>query len=469
MGKTMTNIMDKWILSELQSLVKYFREEMEAYRLYTVLPKLLNFIDLLCNTYVRMNRQRIRGQTSKEDALCSTQALFTVLLTLCQLMAPLCPFIVETMYINLRNGLGENSELSVHFMQIPECNEDAIDLDIERRVQSLIHSIKLGRYVRERNKLKTKLPLAELMVVHQNEQFLKDVEGLKQYILTELNVKKVSFSNEMADYIRLSGEPEYKSLGEKFKKKTGKISKKIKQLTHNELLELVNNGEIEICEEKIDQNDIKVIWNFEGDSKKWAFKEGDGAIVLMDQRITKKLKDEGTAREICNRIQKLRKLGNLVPADVVNAFYNVQKKEEEKNDDDQDLVEVFEDFSDLIEKHTRIKVMPFALKSEYVATICSEINDVEGKMVEFALCAPQLFLNLDQKQFKDQNERDQIEKYLQSQDINTLKQTFPDKIKFNIDDKHYELEVGKDVFYKPDGTLMKRKKMDIDYSKAKAV
>eukprot|EP01083_Nonionella_stella_P219841 787075_1 len=303
---------------------------MEAYRLYTVLPRLLHFIDLLCNTYVRMNRNRIRGQISKQDTLCSTQALYHVLLTLCQLMAPLSPFIVETMYINLRGALGNDSELSIHFMDIPTPNENAIDLNIERRVQNLHSCIKLGRYVRDRHALKTKLPLAEMMIVHQDAQFLKDVEGLKNYLLSELNVKKVTFSNEMADYIFLSGEPQYKSLGVKFKRKTGQLSQAIKKLKHAELQQLVDDGELKCCDEILSIDDVKVVWNFRGDEKKWVFKEGEGAIVLLDRRITKELKDEGTAREICNRIQKLRKLGGLVPADVVNAFYYVVNDEKEK-------------------------------------------------------------------------------------------------------------------------------------------
>eukprot|EP01083_Nonionella_stella_P017795 49862_1 len=211
-----------------------------------------------------MNRNRIRGQVSREDTLCSTQALFHVLLSLCQLVAPLSPFIVETMY-NLRN-------------------EDAIDLDIERRVQNLHKSIKLGRYVRDRNALKTKLPLAEMMVVHQDAQFLCDVEGLKEYVVNELNVKQVTFSAELADYIKLSAQPEYASLGAKFGKKTGKISRAIKALSHEELVAFVENESFVIDgDETITTEDVRVIWNFCGDESKWVFKEaeGDGAIVLM--------------------------------------------------------------------------------------------------------------------------------------------------------------------------------------------
>eukprot|EP01084_Bolivina_argentea_P055966 102494_1 len=429
----MRNIMDKWILSELQSLIKFFREEMEAYRLYTVLPRLLHFVDLLCNTYVRMNRNRIRGQVSREDTLCSTQALFHVLLSLCQLMAPLSPFIVETMYRNLRNALGADAELSVHFMQIPQCNEDAIDLDIERRVQNLHKSIKLGRYVRDRNALKTKLPLAEMMVVHQDAQFLCDVEGLKEYVVNELNVKQVTFSAELADYIKLSAQPEYASLGAKFGKKTGKISRAIKALSHEELVAFVENESFVIDgDETITTEDVRVIWNFCGDESKWVFKEaeGDGAIVLMDKRITKELKMEGSAREICNRIQKLRKLGRLVPADVVNAFYTSTAHDE-----------VFQQFDQLIEKHTRIRVMPITQKSPFVATICQEVTDIEGEKVTIALCVPQLFFNkaVDPK----------VEQYLQSQNIKRLREDHQnkDRLVCHVDDTKYEFQIGVDVAF----------------------
>jgi len=295
-----------------------------------------------------------------------------------------------------------------------------------------------GRYVRDRNNLKTKLPLNECMVVHQDESFLKDVEGLKEYIVSELNVKNVTFSSDMADYIRLSAEPEYKSLGAKFKRKTGAMSKAIKKLGHKELLSMMTDGYLNVCEEKLCDEDVKIIWNFEGDKEKWVYKEGgDGCIVLMDRRITKKLKDEGTAREICNRIQKMRKEAKLVPADVVNAFYSLQEQK------DEDICSVFEDFCDLIAKHTRIKVMPIALKSEFVGTICSEITDIEGKSVKLELCVPQLFF--DEKVKKNES----VCKYLQSQDIQTLRQKYPNgsTFKFAVDGKEYAFEVGKEFVY----------------------
>ena len=457
--KSMTNIMDKWILSELQSLVKFFGKEMEAYRLYTVLPKLRDFIELVSNTYLRLNRQRIRGQVSKLDAKDSTQSLYQVLLTLCQLMAPLTPFIVETMYLNLRNALPTDmNEESVHFMKMPTANQEVIDLDIERRVQNLSKAMTLARSVRDDNKLKTKLPVAELMVIHQTSQFLKDVEGLKEYLLEELNVKSISFSDQMGDYIRLSAEPEFKTLGADFKEKTRDISGAIKELQHEQLLELYNNNELEVCDEKLCLKHVKMRWNFQGDTKKWVFKENDGCIILIDQRITKPLRDEGTAREICNRIQSLRKTAKLVPADIVNVFYKIEDEEKDE------LSSVFENFTDLIEKRTRIHVMHHSQKSPFIGTILTQSCDVEGKKVELSLCVPQLFFNKSSKNLSSlkKEEMDNIEQYLQAQDVLTLKQKYPDKtkLKFSVNAVQYELEAGLDFFY--DANQLKDELLDID-------
>jgi len=465
--RQMTNIMDKWILSELQSLVKFFRLEMEAYRLYTINDKLIDFIDVLCNTYVRMNRARLRGQVSVQDARHSTQALYHVLLTLCQLMAPFSPFLVETMYLNLRGALGADAERSVHFMQIPMANESAIDKDIERRVQNLLKAITIARSVRDENRFKNKLPIAEMMVVHRDAQFLDDVDGLKEYVLRELNVKRVTMSHEMADYIRLSAEPVHKSLGSKYKRKAAQIKQAIVKLTHEQLTQFEANGELVVCEETLLPPDLTITWNFHGDSTKWVYKEDAGCIVLLDQRITQELKNEGIAREICTRIQQMRKNGRLVPADVVNAFYAVESEEKKAEEEagGEEVRGVFENFKALIEQRTRIKVMPYSMKSSLVATIISEEADIQGVKVKLSLCAPQVFFNRNSQnvsQLKG-SEFEKIEKYLQCQDIASLKQKYPleSTLKLVVDEKEYQLQIGTDIVYDLDA-LKKEEVVDID-------
>ena len=223
---------------------------------------------------------------------------------------------------------------------------------------------------------------------------------------------------------------------------------------------MVQNQQLTLCDETVTTEDVKVVWNFQGDTTKWVFKEEDGAIVLLDQRITKTLRDEGTSREICNRIQKLRKLGRLTPADRVNVFYRVLSgdgggggavSEEKKEEDVDSLSSVFVDFSDLIEKHTRIKCLPWNIKDEYIGNVCSEVTDVEGTRVELALCNLQLFFNKSAPNVArlSKEELFNVERYLQCQDRTAMEQKYPNgsTFKFTVDDKQYAFEVGTDFSY----------------------
>lgn len=292
-----------------------------------------------------------------------------------------------------------------------------------------------------------------------------DALYVKDYLLGELNVKAVTFSNEMADYISLTAEPEFKSLGRKFKRKTGTLTKAIRKLSHEELVQFVGNGEMSLCDETVSTEDMKVIWNFQGDTTKWVFKEEDGAIVLLDQRLTKRLRDEGTSREICNRIQKLRKLGRLTPADRVNVFYRVVPDgvdaEEKKEENVDSLSSVFVDFSDLIEKHTRIKCLPWSIKEEYIGNVCSEVTDVEGHKVELALCNLQLFFNKKGPNVAKLKKEElfNVERYLQCQDRSAMEQQYPNGSTFEctVDDKQYAFEVGTDFSYHYDAAAAQLK------------
>ncbi len=135
---TSGNIMDKWLLSSIQSLLKFVKEEMAMYRLYTVLPKLVKFIDTLCNWYVRLNRKRLRGETGHEDSFTALNTLFNVLFIMLRLSAAFIPFLTESLYQRMRKYLGENADkleyASVHYLLVPEVNQNLIDLETEKLV-----------------------------------------------------------------------------------------------------------------------------------------------------------------------------------------------------------------------------------------------------------------------------------------------------------------------------------------------
>jgi len=130
--KSSSNIMDKWIISYLQSLIKFVHEEMKGYRLYTVIPKLVDFIDQMSRWYLRFNKNRLKGSQGRTDCLNSLTILYEVLVKICSLMAPFTPFLVETMYLNLRKALPAEERVgSVHFTSIPNVNRDAFNNRVE--------------------------------------------------------------------------------------------------------------------------------------------------------------------------------------------------------------------------------------------------------------------------------------------------------------------------------------------------
>ncbi len=184
------NVMDKWIVSFTQSLLAFVKQEMAAYRLYTVLPRLMKFIDNLTNWYVRTNRKRIKGEnTTEQDCRCALDTLFSVVYAMVRVFAPFTPFLTEHMYQNLKGLIDWSGEdkspkdrASVHFLMIPQAREDLINLDIERSVNRMQTVIELGRVMRDRKTLPLKYPLPELVLIHTDEQCLQDVQSLEVII-----------------------------------------------------------------------------------------------------------------------------------------------------------------------------------------------------------------------------------------------------------------------------------------------
>merc|ERR1719429_351412 len=157
--------MDQWIISFTQSLLAFVAKEMAAYRLYTVIPRLVKFIDNLTNWYVRMNRRRLKGEGGKEDCLAALNTLFGVALTMVRIMAPFTPFLTETMYQQLRKkvpALGGKDQASVHYLMLPVARQELINEDIERAVGRMQAVVDLGRVLRDRKTILSNTPCQRL-------------------------------------------------------------------------------------------------------------------------------------------------------------------------------------------------------------------------------------------------------------------------------------------------------------------
>uniref|UniRef100_A0A023F4Z9 Isoleucine--tRNA ligase, cytoplasmic n=1 Tax=Triatoma infestans TaxID=30076 RepID=A0A023F4Z9_TRIIF len=222
------NLMDKWILSCLQSLNVFVRKEMAAYRLYTVVPRLVKFIDDLTNWYVRMNRKRLKGDTTLDDCKSALSCLGCVLSTMIRLMAPFTPFLTELMYKNL-NVFTKREERSIHFVPMPQPRTELINEKIENSVSVMQTVIDLGRVIRDRKTIPFKCPLKEAVVILKTQEDLTSLIELERYIYEELNVKTVTFSLDKDKYgLSLKVEPEHKTLGPRLKSKAKRITDAIK-------------------------------------------------------------------------------------------------------------------------------------------------------------------------------------------------------------------------------------------------
>ena len=323
------NVMDKWILSYTHSLIEFVEVEMAAYRLYTVVPRLIQFIENLTNWYVRLNRPRIRGEMGVEECEQSVNTLFSVLLSMIRLMAPFTPFLTETIFQNLRKAIHPNlcSDESIHFMMLPKFNSSMVDRDIERRVGVMQAVIETGRLLRDRNTLPIKYPLKEVVLVDVNPTVLSDARSLESYIVSELNVRKLTVSSDKTKYaVQLTAKPNHMLLGKRLKGDFKKVSAAIVALGDAELAEMKERGDREICGHVIRFDELHVGYEVKGEGGQYAAASEHNVLLLLDCSTDQELMDEGLAREVVNRVQKLRKKAKLVPTDKITVHYTIKGK-----------------------------------------------------------------------------------------------------------------------------------------------
>uniref|UniRef100_A0A8C4M7P8 isoleucine--tRNA ligase n=1 Tax=Equus asinus asinus TaxID=83772 RepID=A0A8C4M7P8_EQUAS len=338
--KESANITDRWVLSFMQSLVEFFKAEMAAYRLYTVVPRLVKFVDVLTNWYVRMNRRRLKGENGMEDCVLALETLFSVLLSLCRLMAPYTPFLTEMMYQNLKMlidpvSVQDKDTLSIHYLMLPHVREELIDKKTESAVSRMQSVIELGRVIRDRKTIPIKYPLKEIVVIHQDPEALNDIKSLEMYIIEELNVRKVTLSTDKSKYgIRLRAEPDHMVLGKRLKGAFKVVMTAIKQLSSEELEQFQQRGTIVVEGHELHEEDIRLMCTFDQAASGTAQFEAHSdaqALVLLDVTPDQSMVDEGMAREVINRIQKLRKKCNLVPTDEITVYYKAKSEGEYLN------------------------------------------------------------------------------------------------------------------------------------------
>ncbi|XP_058082721.1 isoleucine--tRNA ligase, cytoplasmic isoform X1 [Magnolia sinica] len=389
--QTSSNVLDQWINSATESLVHFVRQEMDAYRLYTVVPYLLKFIDNLTNIYVRFNRKRLKGRTEEEDCRIALSSLYHVLLTTCKAMAPFTPFFTEVLYQNLRkvsNGLEE----SIHYCCFPHAGGKREER-IEQSVARMMTVIDLARNIRERHNKPLKTPLREMVVVHPDTDFLEDITGkLGEYVREELNIRSVVPCNDPLKYASLRAEPDFSVLGKRLGKAMGAVAKEVKAMSQADIIAFEKSGEVTLAGHCLKLTDIKVVREFrrpDNVMEKDIDAAGDGdVLVILDLRPDESLFEAGVAREVVNRIQKLRKKAGLEPTDMVEVYFK-------SLDDDKSVLDnVLNSQENYVREVLGAPLLPSVLTPPDAVILCEEqFHGISGLSFVISLTRPTLSFN----------------------------------------------------------------------------
>ncbi|CAF1051834.1 unnamed protein product [Rotaria sp. Silwood1] len=334
-----SSVLDKWIVSYTQTFLEFVKQEMNVYRLYTVVPRLVKYIDMLTNWYVILNNKRFKGETTVEDRLVSLNVLCYILLIMAKLMAPFTPFLAEYMYQILRKLMPQSAsdseqELSVHFQMIPKSNHSLVNKNIESVVAVMQTITKLGRLLRERKVIPMKYPLPELVVIHKDLSILKNIESLEDFIREGLNVRKVIYSQDYKLYdIKMHVEPNYPTLGKKFGVKVKQISEKLRGLSYADIEKFLSKNQDEspltmLDDVPIEWEDIYIIYRV-GQETRFEATAEQGFIVLLDCTADVSLIDEDLINEITSQVQKLCKQVKLISTDDITIYYSVDPQTSE--------------------------------------------------------------------------------------------------------------------------------------------
>ncbi|MBK5240563.1 isoleucine--tRNA ligase [Clostridium sp.] len=346
------NIMDKWMMSKLNSLVKNIDEHLENYRITQGALELEAFVDELSNWYVRRNRSRYWVESLTDDKIGAYMTLYRVIVTFAKLSAPFIPFVTEELYQNLVVALDKNAPESIHLCSFPKYNEDQVDKELEDEMDKAYKTVKLGRSARNAANIKNRQPLAKMLVSLGNlPEYYGDI------VKEELNIKEVELGADLSKYVQFEIKPNLPVLGKPYGKLIPGIRKAIGAMNQMELAQTINKGDvvtINVGGTEIELNSERLLVTMQGLSG-YAF-AGEGEMgVVLDTNITQELKEEGNVREILSKIQNMRKESGFEVADKIKIYVSGNEM----------LLNVIAKFEDQIKRDTLAVEVLYNAKREY--------------------------------------------------------------------------------------------------------
>ncbi|CAD8185795.1 unnamed protein product [Paramecium octaurelia] len=456
------NTMDKWIISCSQDLLEFVRTEMESYRLYTIVPRLIEYLDSLTNWYVRLNRNRIKGDQGNHEWQLSLNVLFDVLHKINLLMSPYVPFITEAFYQNMRKCIpqGKNQMDSIHFLQIPEVRKELIDPQIAQKVKKMQMVIENARKLRETHKISLKQPVNSLTILTTDETLLQSVQLLSKYIEEEINTPQILVEKDLAQYIQQQAEPEVKLCGKELREKfSPDLIQQIKNFSQDQITQLKREGKIllkvlvnakkQASEKQLQQQEGNLVQEMECElllkhvkiteqfntqkHQNLLFTKEDGYSLIIDPSQTQKLKNLGLAREFTNRIQKLRKKAQLRQEDKVIIFYSVDK--------DSQLFQALENEKEWIQNQIKKPLYPLSQRSFLNLEIASEKTDIEDQLVTLVITTYSPLFNKQklQQQFNEKQVDTIMRVILVLENLQPTVEITLDGQKIVLDHNHYTI------------------------------
>ena len=312
------SVMDKWLLSRLNTLIKAVDNNLANYKVTETAKVLQDFVDELSNWYVRRSRERFWGKDMNQDKINAYMTLYTALTTVVKLAAPMVPFITESIYRNLVCSVDDKAPISVHLCDFPVANEAFIDTELEAEMELVLEIVVLGRAARNASNIKNRQPIGNMYVKadRQLDDFFKEI------VASELNLKAVSFKEDMEEYLSYSFKPQFKVLGPKVGKQIGEVKAALAGINgHAAKAELESTGKLKLTlksgEVELLPEDVDITMS---QTEGFATQRYGNVTIALETTLSQELIEEGFVREIISKLQTMRKENGFQVVDHITVY-----------------------------------------------------------------------------------------------------------------------------------------------------
>ena len=322
--KCKLSLMDKWVLSKLNTLIKTVDEGLDNYKIFETARTIQDFTDELSNWYVRRGRERYWGSEMTEDKAAAYTTLYTVLVTLAKICAPFVPFMTESMYLNLVVPFFKDAPESVHLCDFPTADESLIDKKFEDGMETVLEIVTLGRAARNGSNIKNRQPLGKLYVASDRKIDLSpELYGIAR---DELNIKSFELLRDASQFVNYKLKPQLKTLGPKYGALLGGIRQFLETCDAKAVVDTVRSGknyDFEVNGKPVSLSLDDLLISSEP-AEGYVSESTDGLTVVLDAHVSEELLMEGTVREIVSRVQNMRKEAGFNVTDRIVLGYTAE-------------------------------------------------------------------------------------------------------------------------------------------------